>query len=290
MTELIAPSWTEYELIDCGNFEKLERFGPYILIRPEPQAMWDRKLSEKEWIDLAHARYEAKTSNSGDWQQIKKIFTPWKIDFEGEGFSLKFKLNFTAFKHIGIFPEQSANSNYLYKFLKNSGIAQPKVLNLFAYTGGASLAAKKAGADVIHLDSIKQVVNWSRENMELSGLKDIRWVVEDALKFAIRESRRGNKYHAIIMDPPSYGLGPAGERWKLEDHLNDMMKHVLSLLDPDKHCFIINTYSMNLSSLVLKNLVESNIKVKNPDYGELCLKSKQGIVLPLGSYFRFIKQ
>ena len=289
MTELIAPSWTEYELIDCGNFEKLERFGPYILIRPEPQAMWDRKLSEKEWLSMAHGRYEAKTSTSGDWQQLKKIFTPWKIDFEGDGFSLKFNLRFTSFKHIGIFPEQSANWNYLHKFLKTCGIPQPKVLNLFAYTGGASLAAKKAGADVIHLDSVKQVVNWSRDNMELSGLKDIRWVVEDALKFAIRESRRGNKYHAIIMDPPSYGLGPAGERWKLEDHLNDMMKYVLSLLDPETHCFIVNTYSMNLSSLVLKNLVDNSIRFAKPDYGELCLKSKQDVLLPLGSYFRATK-
>src|SRR6185437_14879863 len=131
-------------------------------------------------------------------------------------------------------------------------------------------------------------VNWSRENMELSVLKDIRWVVEDALKLAIRESRRGNKYHAIIMDPPSYGLGPAGERWKLEDHLNDMMKHVLSLLDSQTHCFIINTYSMNLSSLVLKNLVDNNTNFTKPDYGELCLKSKQNVLLPLGSYFRAI--
>jgi len=125
---------------------------------------------------------------------------------------------------VGVFPEQAANWNYLYQFLKNCGVEQPKVLNLFAYTGGASLAAKKAGADIIHLDSVKQVVNWSRENMELSGLKDIRWVVEDALKFVLREARRGNKYNAIIMDPPSYGLGPTGERWKLEDDLNEMMK------------------------------------------------------------------
>jgi 23S rRNA (cytosine1962-C5)-methyltransferase len=288
MNELIAPVWKDYELIDCGNFEKLERFGTYTLIRPEPQALWDRKLTEKEWKSMAHARYVAKTSTAGDWEHYKPIKSPWIIQFNGEGFELKFNLKFTAFKHVGVFPEQAANWNYLFHFLKNCGIEQPKVLNLFAYTGGASLAAKKAGADIIHLDSVKQVVNWSRENMELSNLKDIRWVVEDAMKFALREARRGNKYHAIIMDPPSYGLGPAGERWKLEDNINEMMKAVLSLLDPDKHCFIINTYSLNLSSLILKNLIESNIgKIKDPDYGELCLNSKQGVNLPLGSYFRF---
>jgi 23S rRNA (cytosine1962-C5)-methyltransferase len=289
MNELIAPSWKDYELIDCGNLEKLERFGQYVLIRPEPQALWDRKLSEKEWLKMAHARYMAKTSTSGDWERFKEIKSPWQVAYQGSGFELKFNLKFTAFKHVGVFPEQSANWDYLNQFLINCGISQPKVLNLFAYTGGASLAAKQAGADVIHLDSVKQVVNWSRENMELSGLKDIRWVVEDAMKFAAREARRGNKYHAIIMDPPSYGLGPSGERWKLEDHINEMLKNVLSLLDEDKCCFIINTYSLNLSSLILKNLVEDNLEVRKPDYGELCLKSSQDTVLPLGSYYRFSK-
>jgi 23S rRNA (cytosine1962-C5)-methyltransferase len=289
MNELIAPSWKDYELMDCGNLEKLERFGQYVLIRPEPQALWDRKLSEKEWLKMAHARYMAKTSTSGDWERFKEIKSPWHVAYQGPGFELKFNLKFTAFKHVGVFPEQSANWDYLNHFLINSGIRQPKVLNLFAYTGGASLAAKHAGADVIHLDSVKQVVNWSRENMELSGLRDIRWVVEDAMKFAAREARRGNKYHAIIMDPPSYGLGPSGERWKLEDHINEMLKNVLSLLDEDKCCFIINTYSLNLSSLILKNLVENNLEVRKPDYGELCLKSSQDTVLPLGSYYRFSK-
>ena len=291
MNELIAPVWKDYELIDCGNFEKLERFGNYTLIRPEPQAIWDRKLSEKEWKSMATAKYVAKSSTAGDWDKYKDVKHPWTIKFDGDGFDIKFHLKFTAFKHVGVFPEQGANWNYLYHFLKNCGIEQPKVLNLFAYTGGASLAAKKAGADIVHLDSVKQVVNWSRENMELSGLKDIRWVVEDALKFVLREARRGNKYHAIIMDPPSYGLGPTGERWKLEDDINEMMKNVLSLLSPDKHCFIINTYSLNLSSLILKNLVETNLgKIKGADYGELCLNSKQGVALPLGSYYRFQTQ
>lgn len=290
MQLLTAPSWTDYELIDCGNFEKFERFGPYTLIRPEPQALWDRKLSEKEWLKMAHAKYVAKSSTSGNWEQFQKMQTPWTIGFKTKEFSIKFLLKFTTFKHVGVFPEQAANWTFLYEFLKQSGIRQPKVLNLFAYTGGASLAAKAAGGDVVHLDSVKQVINWSRENMDLSGLKDIRWIVEDAARFAAREAKRGNHYHAIIMDPPSYGLGPTGERWKLEDHLNELMQNALHILDPEKHCFIINTYSLNLSSLVLKNIVER--VQKSPaihDFGELCIESKQKQLLPLGSYLRLKK-
>jgi len=285
-----ALDWKYYELLDCGNFEKLERFGKYILIRPEPQAIWDRKQTEKQWLDQAHARYVAKSSTAGDWERLKPISYPWIVKWQSSGMDLAFNLKFTAFKHIGIFPEQAANWVYLYDFLKNSGIEKPRVLNFFAYTGGASLAAKAAGADIIHLDSVKQVVSWSKENMELSNLHNIRWVVEDAAKFALREVKRGNTYHAIIMDPPSYGLGPTGERWKLEDDLNDMMKNVLQLLAPEKHAFIINTYSLNLSPIILKTLALS-IKpdIENPEYGELYVESKEKQDLPLGSFLRFKK-
>ena len=239
---------------------------------------------------MAHARYVAQSSTSGNWENYKPIKAPWQITYHSQDFNIKFNLKFTAFKHLGVFPEQAANWDYLYKFLKSCTGEQPKVLNLFAYTGGASLAARKAGADVIHLDSIRQVVNWSHENMESSNMKDIRWVVEDAFKFVQREAKRERKYNAIIMDPPSYGLGPKGERWILEDHLNEMMKNTLSLLDPDRHCFIINTYSLNLSSLVLKNIIENQIKtVHKPEFGELYLESREKHVLPLGSYFRFQK-
>jgi 23S rRNA (cytosine1962-C5)-methyltransferase len=291
---LRALEWNDYELLDCGGFEKLERFGEYILIRPEPQALWDKKLSEKEWMTKAHAKYEARTSTSGDWKKLKPMKAPWIIQWKGKDFNLKFKLNFTAFKHIGIFPEQATNWLYLYDFLRGlrvkPAMTAPKVLNLFAYTGGASLAAKAAGADVIHLDSVKQVVGWARENMELSGLKDIRWVVEDALKFVQREARRGNLYRAIIMDPPSYGLGPSGERWKLEDHLNEMLKSALSLLEKDQHCFILNTYSLNLSPLILKNLVLSILpRSENLEIGELYVPSRQKQELPLGSCLRMQK-
>jgi 23S rRNA (cytosine1962-C5)-methyltransferase len=286
---LRAPDWKDYELIDCGNFEKLERFGPYTLIRPEPQALWDRKLPETKWREMAHARYVAKTSTSGEWERYKPINSPWKINYHSNGLDLSFLLKFTAFKHVGVFPEQAANWNYLFDFIKSGN--QDKALNLFAYSGGASLAAKAGGADIIHLDSVKQVVTWARENMDLSGLKDIRWVVEDAAKFAEREAKRGKKYNAIIMDPPSYGLGPSGERWKLEEQLNTLLKNAFSLLDPERHCFILNTYTLNLSALVLKNLIRSIYpQAENIEAGELYVQSKTGFELPLGSYIRFQKR
>ncbi|MCX6350896.1 MAG: class I SAM-dependent methyltransferase [Bacteroidetes bacterium] len=284
---LESPPWKDYELLDCGNFEKLERFGSYILIRPEPQAIWDRAMDNKEWLSIAHARYTAKTSTSGEWEKFQKMPANWVIKYKGNGFTISFGLKFTAFKHLGVFPEQAANWEYLYTYLQQLRKPDAKVLNLFSYTGGASLAAKAGKADVVHLDSVKGVVNWAKENMELSGLDNIRWVVEDAAKFAEREAKRGNTYNAIIMDPPSYGLGPKGERWKLEDNLNDMMKNVLSLLDKDNFCFIINTYSLNLSPLVLKNLFQSILPVKTDmEFGELYTKSTQGHQLPLGSFLR----
>ena len=285
-----APDWEDYELIDCGAFKKLERFGAYILIRPEPQALWDPKLSFKEWRTKAHAEYEATSSTTGEWKKFKPIPFQWFIQWKSKDFNLKFQLKFTSFKHLGIFPEQAANWTYLFNYLKNCGIREPKVLNLFAYTGGASLAAKAAGADVIHLDSVKQVVSWAKENMEVSGLKDIRWVVEDAALFAAREFKRAHLYNAIIMDPPSYGLGPKGERWKLEEHLNQMLKNVLPLLDPDNHCFIINTYSLNLSPLILNNLVRSILpNAKGIEHGDLYIMSSQKQEMPLGAYLRFQK-
>lgn len=291
MDTLRAPKWTDYELIDCGNFEKLERFGKYILIRPEPQALWDKKLTDSQWRQMADARYKAQSSTSGEWERYKEIRTPWQISFPYKQMHLNFILKFTTFKHLGVFPEQAANWMYVYDFLeKIKADASTHVLNLFAYTGGASLAAKSAGADVIHLDSIKQVVNWSRENMESSGLSNIRWVVEDAMKFVEREYKRGRKYKTIIMDPPSYGLGPKGERWKLEEHLNEMLKMALSLLDPHQHCFILNTYSLNLSPLVLKNLINSILpSAENVEVGELFTESREAQQLPLGSYLRFQK-
>src|SRR3990172_6894732 len=254
---LLKPNnFPDYELLDCGNFEKLEQFGQCVTIRPEPQAVWDKKLSEREWEQAAHVKFLQKTSNAGEWKKIKQISDRWNISYKLPNTELKARLALTSFKHVGIFPEQAVNWDYIFDSIQKSAVEKPKFLNLFAYTGVASLAAKAAGADVTHLDSIKQVVTWSRENMELSGLKDIRWVVEDALKFVKREVKRGNKYNGIILDPPAYGHGPTGEKWKLEDNINEMVKLVLQLLDEKNHFLILNAYSLGFSSLIIENLLK----------------------------------
>jgi 23S rRNA (cytosine1962-C5)-methyltransferase len=289
--QLLTPQyWKDYELIDSGDFEKLERFGKYILIRPEPQAVWDKKLGSREWERLSHVKFEAKSSSSGNWKKYKDMPDRWQINYAHEGMNLAFQLALTSFKHVGVFPEQSVNWEYIYESVKMMKTNQPKVLNLFAYTGGASLAAKSATADVIHLDSIKQVVSWAKQNMELSGLKDIRWVVEDALTFVKREVKRGKKYNGIILDPPAYGHGPNGENWKLEDHINEMMKNVVQLLEPNEHFLILNTYSLGFSSLIIENLlgnfVDKNVELNT---GELYLQATKGGKLPLGVFGKYRK-
>lgn len=285
---LLTPEhWKDYELIDCGEFEKLERFGQYITIRPEPQAVWDKILSNKEWESRAHVKFISKSSSAGEWKKLKQSPDKWtiKYDFGNKNSSINFKLSLTSFKHVGVFPEQASNWEYIYKTIKEIGIEKPKFLNLFAYTGGASLAAKAAGADVTHVDSIKQVVTWANENMVLSSLDNIRWVVEDALKFVKREQKRGNKYHGIILDPPAYGHGPNGEKWKLEDNINEMMKCVIDILD-EKHFLILNAYSLGFSSLIIENLIAEKAK-KNLETGELFLSATSGVKLPLGVFGRF---
>lgn len=288
--ELNTPQhFTDYELIDVGNFEKLERFGQFITIRPEPQAVWDKTLSNTEWEKLAHVKFVPRSSSSGDWKKLKSNMPDrWHVQYKinNANEEIKFRLALTSFKHVGIFPEQASNWNYIYSSIKQMNIAQPKVLNLFAYTGGASLAAKAAGADITHVDSIKQVVTWSKENMELSNLNNIRWVVEDALKFVKREEKRGNKYNGIILDPPAFGHGPNGEKWKLEDNINEMMQGVLSLLDNEKHFLILNAYSLGFSSLIIENLLREKAK-NNLSIGELYLKATHGNILPLGVFGRF---
>lgn len=301
--QLLTPkNFTDYELIDVGNFEKLERFGKYITIRPEPQAVWDKSLSNADWEKRAHVKFVSKSSSSGEWNKLKDMPDQWKIRYEisdmrkerkneeSQISSLKsqivFRLGLTSFKHVGIFPEQASNWDFIYESVKSMSIPQPRVLNLFAYTGGASLAAKAAGADVTHVDSIKQVVTWSKENMELSNLNNIRWVVEDALKFVKREEKRGNKYNGIILDPPAFGHGPNGEKWKLEDNINEMIKGVLNLLDDKEHFLVLNAYSLGFSSLIIENLL-SNRAGKNLNIGELFLQATEGNKLPLGVFGRF---
>lgn len=287
MIQLLTPThWKDYELIDCGDFEKLERFGSTVLIRPEPQAVWDKKLSEKDWHELHHIRFKGRSAISGEWVK-KDSKTPdrWYVQYKNEHAAIKFRLGLTSFKHVGIFPEQAVNWDYIAESIKQFKTEQPKVLNLFAYTGGASLIAKAAGADTTHVDSIKQVVTWAHENQDLSGLKDIRWVVEDALKFVKREVKRGKKYHGIILDPPAYGNGPNGEKWKLEDHIREMMHDVVQLLDEDEHFLILNTYSLGFSSVIVENLIKSSFpNAQQLEIGELYLQATTGVKLPLGVF------
>lgn len=279
----------DYELIDAGQFMKLERFGPYITIRPEPQAVWDPELSMKEWEARAHVRFIPRSSSSGDWRKLKNMPDQWQIDYPlgASGKTIRFRLGLTSFKHVGIFPEQGVNWDYIAESISALKTERPKFLNLFAYTGGASLAARAAGADTTHLDSIRQVVNWANENMQLSQLDNIRWLVEDALKYVKREVKRGNKYHGIILDPPAFGHGPTGEKWKLEDNLNEMMKNVLELLDPKEHFLILNAYSLGFSSMILENLVRPKADRSTLQIGELYLKDQYQKRLPLGAFVRY---
>jgi 23S rRNA (cytosine1962-C5)-methyltransferase len=288
MQILTPKNFTDYELIDVGDFEKLERFGRFITIRPEPQAVWDKSLSNAEWEKRAHVKFIPRSSSSGDWKKLKEMPDQWRISYRlGDAQpSITFRLGLTSFKHVGIFPEQASNWDYIFESVKAMSVSQPKVLNLFAYTGGASLAAKAAGADVTHVDSIKQVVTWSKENMDLSNLNNIRWVVEDALKFVKREEKRANKYNGIILDPPAFGHGPNGEKWKLEDDINEMIKSVLSLLDEQEHFLILNAYSLGFSPLIIENLLK-NKAGKNLNTGELYLQATEGSKLPLGVFGRF---
>ena len=285
MLRLSPKNWKDYELLDTGNFEKLERFGSYITIRPEPQAVWDKTLTDGEWKKMAHLEFVPKSSSSGDWKKLRQTPDRWNISYElPGGKEITMRLALTAFKHVGVFPEQAVNWDYIFSSIGEMKTPKPKFLNLFAYTGGASLAARAAGADVTHVDSIRQVVTWANDNMSLSKLDNIRWLVEDALKFVKREQRRGNFYNGIILDPPAYGHGPSGEKWKLEENISEMVNGVLQLLDKEEHFLILNAYSLGFSAMILENLF-AGTKSKL-ETGELFLKAKYGSVLPLGVFGR----
>ncbi|MES2762694.1 MAG: class I SAM-dependent methyltransferase [Bacteroidota bacterium] len=289
--QLLTPThWQDYELIDCGDFEKLERFGKYITIRPEPQAVWKKKYSVAEWEKQAHVRFVPKSSSSGEWKALKKMPEQWTISYPLGNKEITLRLGLTSFKHVGVFPEQACNWDVIFDYL--SPLEKPKFLNLFAYTGGASVAARAAGADVTHVDSIKQVVNWANENMQKSNLDNIRWMIDDALKFVKKEQRRGNLYQGIILDPPAFGHGPNGEKWKLEDNILEMIDSVLQILDPKQHLLILNAYSLGFSALVPQNLLEpfATQHKSNLSIGELYLDAKSGIKLPLGVWGRLEKK
>lgn len=285
------PPFPDYELIDSGDFKKLERFGQYVLSRPEPQAIWAPALPEPEWARLAQATFTRKSTSAnaddGNWSLQPGMPDQWHIQYRWEDLKLRMRLGLTSFKHVGVFPEQAENWNFLYRQLRQFP-ETPLALNLFAYTGAASLAAKAAGADVVHVDSVKAVVTWARQNMEASGLDNIRWVVEDALKFAKKEAKRGRKYQCIILDPPAYGRGPEGEKWLLDKHLNELLGYCAEILDPKRHVFLINLYSMGFSAMILENLIRGYFpKVKDYNFGELFVPDRHGRRLPLGTFLRF---
>ena len=307
--EYPAESWKDYEIIDSGRGEKLERYGRYVMARPEPKALWDKSLDEGEWNRLLHTRFapgagfgRAGKEDSGTWERMKKMDDQWFISYRGAGGGpdLRLRLGLTSFKHVGVFPEQAPNWDYI--FARTGALARtaaearkprPKVLNLFAYTGAASLAAKAAGADVTHLDSVRQVVTWAKENMEASCLDGIRWVVEDAMKFVRREARRGNLYQGIILDPPAYGHGPDGERWKLDECLFDMLKNVAQILAPKDSFLVLNLYSNGYSALLGETVVRQAFGLSDQEVemesGELALLDSFGKALPLSIFVRMAR-
>lgn len=297
MVQYPDKQWKDYELLDSGNGEKLERFGSYVLARPEPKALWNKTLPEAQWRKLCHTSFtpgagfgKAGKEDSGTWNRHKKMDDQWYIDYtNSDGLKMKLRLGLTSFKHVGIFPEQASNWDFIYRKtleLKKKG-KTPRVLNLFAYTGGASLAAKAAGADVTHLDSVRQVVTWARGNMENSRLDGIRWVVEDAMKFAKREAKRGKLYDGIILDPPAYGHGPDGEKWKLDECLFEMLSCVGQILAPEDAFMVLNLYSNGYSALLGETVVKQAMGAKGKmQSGELALIDSFGKALPLSIVVR----
>lgn len=317
--------WKDYEIIDSGDGYKLERFGNFILSRPEPKALWSKSLSDEEWRKAAHTIFhpgagfgKAGKEDVGTWEMLKKMPERWFIEYKGKdrqasewsssrhgipeegGLYLKLRLGLTSFKHVGVFPEQASNWEWIYthtqmlQYKARLSGGNAKVLNLFAYTGAASLAAKCAGAEVTHVDSVKQVVNWARENMALSSLDNIRWIVDDALKFVKREIRRGNVYNGLILDPPAYGHGPDGERWKLDELLFEMLEECSKIVSKDHSFVVLNLYSNGYSALLADTLLKKAFgdlekearSSAQYESGELALEDCFGKVMPLSVFTR----
>lgn len=298
-----SPDWKDYELIDSGDFQKLERFGAYVLARPEPKALWHKALSDAEWKSLAHTVFHTGAGfgrsgkeDCGTWQTLRRMPEQWVVRYAGGGPAgpdFRLRLGLTSFKHVGVFPEQAPNWEYIWQQTSRlcRGGRRPKVLNLFAYTGAATLAACSAGADVSHLDSVKQVVTWARNNMELSGLDRIRWIVEDALKFVRREARRGNRYQGLILDPPAYGHGPDGEKWKLDECLYELLKGCALILDPAESFMVVNLYSNGYTSVLCDTLVADAFGPSGVrESGELVLRDRAGRAMPLSVFTRLSRQ
>ena len=286
----VEKNWNDYGIIDARDEEKLERWGNVILLRPDPQAIWPKDNSIKLW-NKNDAHYHRSSKGGGSWEFKKSLPEFWTINYK----NLTFKVSPTGFKHTGLFPEQASNWDWMMEAIASQN--RPiKVLNLFAYTGGATMACSAAGAsEVVHVDASKGMVNWAKENMALSNLSDnkIRFIVDDCLKFVEREKRRGNKYHCIIMDPPSYGRGPNNELWKLEDHIMDLITKCMDILEDEPLFFLVNAYTTGFSSTVLANVLKKTIqnKFKNGsiETGEVGLPiDNADMILPCGIYGRWL--
>ena len=282
----IADNWKDYEVLDTSGGEKLERWGDYILIRPDPQVIWDTPKSDKRWKQR-NGHYHRSSKGGGEWEFFN-LPDEWSIGYG----DLTFHLKPFSFKHTGLFPEQAVNWDWLSSIIKDAD-RPVKVLNLFAYTGGATLAAAKAGAQVTHVDASKGMVTWAKENAAASGLADapIRWLVDDCVKFVEREIRRGNKYDAIIMDPPSYGRGPKGEIWKIEESIFPFIRLTTQILSEDALFYLVNSYTTGLQPAVLTYMIHTALV---PAFGghvessEIGLPvSANGLILPCGASGRW---
>lgn len=298
---ILADRWKDYEVLDCTDGEKLERWGKYILLRPDPQVIWSTKRISKEWKSL-NGHYHRSNRGGGEWEFFD-LPQEWQIQYHlpSEGITgndaLTFNLKPFSFKHTGIFPEQAANWDYIFETIKSKREEDTdkeiKALNLFAYTGGATVAAAMAGAKVTHVDASKGMTGWAKENAKSSGLGEapIRWLIDDCIKFVEREIRRGNKYQVIIMDPPSYGRGPKGEMWKMEDNIFELIKLTSQILADDAIIYLINMYTTGLSPAVLNYMIAETVikshggSVHSEDIG-LPVRDT-GLILPCGSTARW---
>ena len=284
---IVANDWKDYEIIDMAKGEKLERWKDIILVRPDPQIIWKDKSFPNKWKDV-NAVYKRSSTGGGAWDYKKKVPANWQVKYK----NLTFNIKPMGFKHTGLFPEQAANWDWMIEKIK-SAKREIKVLNLFAYTGGATVACLSAGASVCHVDSSKGMVAWAKENVISSSLQErpVRYIVDDVVKFVNREIRRGNKYDAIIMDPPSYGRGANGEVWKFEENICDLVELCKGVLSENPLFFLINSYTTGISSTVLENILNLNItktyggKVTNGEVGLPMTNSK--LILPCGIYGRW---
>ena len=280
----LADAWQDYEILDAGNGNKLERWGQVRLLRPDPQAVWP--MQEPRSVD---ARYIRSASGGGHWEYTKTLPDSWTIQYR----DLTFQVRPTGFKHTGLFPEQAVNWDWMRSLVKKA--PKPfRALNLFAYTGGATCALAAAGAEVVHVDAAKDMVAWAKENLALCGLGDkpVRFIVDDVMKFVLREQRRGRQYEGILMDPPSYGRGPGGEMWKIEENLYPLVAECCKLLSPEARFFLINSYTTGLAPTVLSNVLQAALPGRGGriEAGEVGLPISRGtLVLPCGASGRWYR-